>query len=179
LRPPAATLAGAPPAPGVCHPLGPVGVVVREDRPTLRWTAREGASSYVVYLAEDAGNGPMLRQELPGGTTEWTPSAPLTRGAIYQWQVEVRSGDKVIERAPRPPAPEARFQVLDARGDAELTDMERRYPGNPLILGTAYARAGLEQAAAQQFAELARRHPGSKVAHRLETETRAGISGSE
>ncbi len=167
LRPSAGTLAGDAPAPGTLKQVSPVGVLVRETRPRLRWQGRADATGYVVYLREANDAEPLVRQELPANRTDWPPPAPLTRGGVYEWQVEARRGDEVIERAPRPPAPEAYFQVIDAARAAELDNAEQAAHGNALVLGTAYARAGLRDEAAAQFRELAREHPKSGVAERL------------
>lgn len=167
LRPDPGTLAGSAPAESGFRQIDPVGTAIREERPALRWTARDGATSYVVYVVDAAGQLPMVREEVPGDRTAWTPAAPLARGTVYEWQVEARRGAEIIDRAPRPPAPEARFQVLDATQTAELARLEERYRTNPLVLGTAYARAGLEEAASEEFERLARAYPRSAIAQRL------------
>ena len=179
LSPPPGTLAGSSPLPTTLRQIAPVAVVVREDRPALRWTAVEDASSYVVYLMDSEENTPLLRQEVPGGTTLWTPPVPLARGVTFKWQVEARRGEEVLSRAPRPPAPETLFRVLDQQHDSELAGVERLYPRNPLILGTAYAQAGLVRAAGRQFEELARRYPKSGAAERLHQETVSGTTAEK
>ena len=176
LHPPAGTLAGDAPTPGTLKQVSPVGVPVRETRPRLRWQGRGDATGYVVYLREANDAEPLIRQELPANRTDWPPPAPLTRGKVYEWQVEARRGDEVIERAPRPPAPETYFEVIDAARAAELDNAERAAHGNALVLGTAYARAGLRDEAAAQFRELAREHPKSSVAERLRSVTAASAS---
>lgn len=163
----AGTLAGEASAPTTLAQTSPVNAVVRELRPRLRWNGRPDATSYVVYLAASGADEPLYRQELPANRTDWPPPAPLARGTVYEWQVEARKGDEVIDRAPRPPAPESRFQVMNADAAAELETIERQNPGNPLVLGAAYERAGLRDAAAGQFRELAQQYPQSTVAERL------------
>ncbi len=179
LSPPTGTLAGSSPRPTTLRQIAPVAVVIREDCPALRWTAVEAATGYVVYLVDSEENTPMLHQEVPAGTTSWTPPMPLARGVIFKWQVEARHGEEVLSRAPRRPAPETLFRVLDEQHNTELADVERRYPRNPLILGTAYAQAGLEEEAARQFEELARRYPDSEAAARLHRETRRWLQADE
>ena len=175
LRPVPGTLAGDAPDPATLRQLAPVGQVVRETEPTLRWTPLDGATGYVVYVAANDG-GSVVRQELPGSATTWAPPAPLTRGATYEWQVEACQNGKVLDRAPRPPAPEARFQVLAGPPAAELDQLEKRYARYPLILGTAYERVGLEEEALRQFGVLARQHPNSPAAKRLLQAARAVAS---
>ena len=125
-------------------------------------------TGYVVYLVEVGSDARRATSQfLPAGRTDWPPSAPLRRGVMYEWQIEARRGDEVIDRAPRPPAPEGRFQVLGAAEAAGLDQVERLAHGNGLILGAAYARAGLREAASAQFRALAQEHPKSAEARRL------------
>ena len=167
LRPAAGSLPGASPAPGKLAQVSPVGAVVREVRPRLRWNGCADATGYVVSLGTMGSGTPLFRQELPAGRVDWPPPGPLTRGTVYEWQVEARRGGEVIDRAPRPPASGARFEVLGETGAAALDAAERQAGGNALLLGMAYERAGLREAAAGQFRELAREHPHSAVAARL------------
>ncbi len=172
LRPPAETLAGTSPTPTALRQIAPVGTIVREQQPVLRWMACEGATEYVVYLVDTAAGAPVVRREVPGAQTGWSPAAPLTRGTLYEWQVEARRGGKIIDRAPRPPAPESRFLVLDETRAAELARVENQYRQNPLVLGTVYTKMGLQEEAAGQFAELARKYPQSAAARHLSRESR-------
>lgn len=148
--------------------VSPVGSIVRERRPSLRWTPREGATGYLVSYAETNGGPLMTSPLLRAGETQWVLPEALQRGAIYQWQVEALHGETVIDRAPKPPAGEARFQVLDAASNGELEKVEQDDADYPLVLGVAYWRAGLANAAAAQFHRLAREHAQSVVAQRLE-----------
>ena len=179
LRPAPGTLAGTSPDSSSLRQLSPVGQVVRETRPILRWTPRDGASSYVIYLVATAKGASVLRQEVPASATAWTPTAPLARGEIYEWQVEARHDGELLDRAPRPPAPEARFQMLDQARAAELDQVEKRFARDPLILGTAYARAGLEAEAVRQFDLLEKAHPDSPVAERLLQSARAATDSPQ
>lgn len=148
--------------------VSPVGIVVRERRPILRWTPRQEATGYQVSYADTDG-GPLLTSPLlPAGQTQWVPSEVLQRGTTYQWQVEALRGETVIDRAPKPPAGEAQFRVLDTVSDDELERAEKYDSDYPLVLGVAYRRAGLAAAAAEQFHRLARTHGQSVVAQRLE-----------
>ena len=179
LSAPREILAGSPPPTTSLRLLAPVGVVVPEERPALQWTPVPEATGYVVYLADAEERTPALRQEVPAGVTAWTPPAALAGGTTYEWQVEARCGNESLARAPRPPEPEARFRVLDAPRAAELTEVERLYPQNALILGTAYARAGLMREAEQQFEALAQRYPESGAAKRLQQETRGKVAAEK
>ena len=84
--------------------------------------------------------------------------------------------EQVIDRAPKPPAGEARFQILDAATNDALEKVEKDVHGYPLVLGVAYWRAGLTAAAADQFHRLARAHTQSAVAQRLERAAAPDVS---
>ena len=146
----------------------PVGIVVRETRPTLRWTPLADAASYRVSIVATAGGAVLSSPLLPAAQTRWTPPEALVRGETYNWQVAALRDGRTIDRAPKPPAGEARFRVLDAARDAELSRVEGQAAGNPLILGVAYWRAGMTDAAGEQFHRLAQAHARSAVAQRLE-----------
>ena len=146
----------------------PVGTVIRERRPALQWTSLEQATGYLVSYST-ADGGPLVTSPvLPATQTQWVPPEALQRGATYQWQVEALRGEAVIDRAPKPPAGEARFQVLDSAGNDELEKIEKADGAYPLVLGVAYWRAGLAAAAADQFHRLSREHAQSDIARRLE-----------
>ena len=160
-------LAGDAPRPAMAT-LSPVGVVVRSTRPTLRWTPRPDATNYRISLVRADGGPVASSLDLPAAQTDWTPPDPLARGETYEWQVTALHDGKTIDRAPKPPAAEALFQVLDAGRESELARVESQAAGNPLILGMAYWRAGIADAATDQFHRLAREHAQSAVARQLE-----------
>lgn len=168
LRPPGTTLAGpaAPPA-GAFRALAPVGTVVREVRPTLRWVPHPDAARYVVTLARLDGTDDQSSPELPGTQSSWTVPAPLLPGETYRWQVEAVSADgDTLARAPAPPLPDARFRVLAAARRQEVASVEARFGRFPLVMAVAYTRAGLEDEARAQWAALAAEHPDSALARR-------------
>jgi anti-sigma factor RsiW len=122
--------------------LSPVGVVVESQRPRLTWEAPDGARSVVVIYAgeRELTRSPSLR------TTSWTPHIYFERGMTYTWEVQIQTrGD--LQIVPSPPAPAARFHVLDARTAEELENARAEHAGDPLLLGVLYARAGLEERA--------------------------------
>ncbi len=156
--------------------LSPVGVVVRSTRPTLRWTPRPDATSYRINLLRQDGGPVLSSPELPPTQTQWTPPEALARGETYAWQVAASRDGKTIDRAPKPPAAEALFQVLDAGRESDLSRVEQQASGYPLILGMAYWRAGIADHAVDQFHQLARGHAQSAIARQLE---RAAVSSGE
>ena len=148
--------------------LSPVGAVVRSTRPALRWTPRPDAANYRVTLAREDGGPVATSPELPAAQAQWTPPDALARGETYQWQVAALRDGQTIDRAPKPPAAEAFFRVLDAGREADLSRVEARAAGYPLILGLAYWRAGITADALDQFHRLSRKHAQSTVAEQLE-----------
>ena len=92
-------------------PLSPIATLVRSARPVFRWSAQPGARSYVVTIY-----GPDFEQVMasPALTeTTWTATTALKPGVIYQWQVTADTPEGLV-RAPAPPAPDARFRIIDA-----------------------------------------------------------------
>jgi hypothetical protein len=92
--------------------------------------------------------------------TQWQVSKPLRRGERYSWQVKVRR-DGTDFTVPVPPMPEARFQVLDAAGEEKISAIRSEWGDSHLVLGVAYARAGLLDEAASELRELDEQNPGS------------------
>ena len=141
----------------------PAGKVTLTDRPTFRWSKLDGATGYVVEVY-DAQFNPAASSPLLTGAS-WT-SPPLARGQVYSWQVRaIRDGKEFI--APRPPAPQARFRILDQATAAEIARARRDYASSHLLLGLLYARAGLIAEAEQEFRARQKANPDSEVARKL------------
>lgn len=144
--------------------LDPVGDVLLRDRPTFRWSPMEGASAYVVEVYDDAFNLVASSPQLNGRS--WAAAHTLPRGKVYSWQVKaVKDGEEV--KAPRPPAPQARFRVLERAKADELARAKRAYPSSHLTLGLLYAEAGLLKEAEQELRLLQKANPGSEIARGL------------
>lgn len=129
--------------------LSPAGVVVEARRPELTWSAPEGATSFVAIYD---GEREIVRSR-PMQRTSWTPPADLERGVTYTWEVQIQTsgGTQIV---PAPPAPAARFHVLDARVATDLDAARRQRANDPLLLGILYARAGLEARARAELAQV-------------------------
>jgi hypothetical protein len=143
--------------------VSPVGTVVMADRPTFRWRPLSGAASYSITVSargQEVANSPALTQ------TEWTVTQPLPRGATYTWQVSALKDGKMI-LSPMPPAPEARFRLLEPEQAKELELAQENYGGMHLVLGSLYARAGLLDDAEREFQSLVDANPRSPVAREL------------
>lgn len=144
--------------------VSPVGAVALDERPTLRWHPLAGASSYRVSVL-DADFNPVAESEQLSAT-EWRVSRPLKRGAVYTWQVTAyKEGEEV--KSPVPPAPVARFKVLEQRRHDELEQARVASGNSHLAMGVLYAREGLTDEAEREFRGLVKANPQSRVAKRL------------
>jgi len=96
--------------------------------------------------------------------TSWSTS--LARGQVYSWQVKaIKDNQEII--SPRPPAPQARFRVLDQNRANELAKAKRAYGSSHLTLAVLYADAGLLKEAEQELRLLRRANPDSDLASKL------------
>jgi hypothetical protein len=144
--------------------VGPIGTVVKSDKPTFRWNALSGATSYVITIYDPNFNKVAASEQQPG--TEWTPAQPLERGGLYSWQVTaIREGKEIL--SPTPPAPDAKFKVLETSTVTELEHAKRTYAQSHLVLGFLYERAGLIDDAEREFKTLYRANPKSQIVRKL------------
>ena len=162
-RPPS-SLMGSGNQPREFSVVEPVGSVSLTDRPAFRWSAMEGATAYVVEVYDDqfklAASSPQLTSR------SWTATQSLPRGKVYSWQVKaIKDGQEIT--SPRPPAPQAKFRILDQSKASELARAKRAYSSSHLTLGLLYAEAGLLQEAEREFRLLLRANPNSDVARAL------------
>lgn len=148
----------------------PVGNVVASPRPRFAWQPLVGAERYVIDVYDESFNKVVTSGNVSG--TEWTPASDLKRGAVYSWEVTAYTADGP-SRAPAPPAPQARFRVLDESRAGELKRAEHAAPRSHLALGVLYARAGLLDEAEREFQLLTAANPRSAVARRLLRDVRA------
>jgi len=169
VRPPSELMGEGQPGGGFSV-IEPAGGVLLTDRPTFRWTPLERATSYVVELYD--GNFNLVAASPPLTGRSWAAPQPLARGRVYAWQVKAtRDGQEVT--SPHPPAPQARFRVLDRAKANELTRARRAYPSSHLMLGLLYAEAGLLEEAERELRLLQKANPGSRLARRLLGQVRA------
>ena len=144
--------------------LSPLGKVIIEDRPTLKWQPLAGASGYVVSVFD--GNFNRIAQSPPLTKTDWTMAAPLPRGGNFFWEVTATKDGKQMS-APAAPAPRAQFKVLDAENLNALTKVKGQRPMSHLALGLMYARAALLGEAQSEFRQVVKENPDSAEAKRL------------
>jgi anti-sigma factor RsiW len=142
--------------------LEPVGSVLMTDRPAFRWSNLEGATGYVVEVYDQQFNLVATGPQQSGNA--W--SITLPRGNVYSWQVKaIKDGQEIT--SPRPPAPQAKFRVLDQAKANEIANAKRAYGTSHLTLGLLYADAGLLREAEQEFRLLRRANPNSDIARNL------------
>ena len=144
--------------------IAPVGVVVGNNRPTLRWLPLDGAASYTVSVFDSNFN--RVAKSSPQSATKWTTPVSLQPGKIYSWEVMALRDNQEI-RSPVAPAPRAQFKIVEAGHLNEIASVRNERPRSHLALGVLYARAGLLAEAEREFHALLNDNPESKVAKRL------------
>ena len=143
----------------------PVGKVVRENQPLLRWKLFKNAENYSVAVVDDKFNVVATSGKI--NSTSWKPSKPLPRGANYSWQVTAILKDGTETVSPSAPAPQARFRVLEANLNDEIARLEKSANRSHLALGVLYAKAGMKQEARSEFEKLVKENPNSPLARKL------------
>jgi hypothetical protein len=121
------------------RPIQPLATVTVSDRPALRWSPLAGAQSYTVAVADESLQ-PLAQSPVLTGTS-WTPAQPLPRGRVYLWQVTAHRGADSFT-TPAPPAPFAKFRVMEGDMAALLERLGREHPAAHVVLGVLYAQAG-------------------------------------
>lgn len=144
--------------------VGPIGTAVSSTRPTFRWQSLQGANGYIVTVLDMGFN--VINKSPLITSTSWTMSDPLERGQTYNWIVTAITAGKEV-KSPVPPAPEARFKVLERERVDEVLKTKRDNPDSHLLSGLAYAQVGLLDDAEREFQVLARENPKSDIARRL------------
>jgi anti-sigma factor RsiW len=146
-------------APARLAPLSPIATVVRGTRPVFRWSPHPGARNYVVTIY-----GPDFDRVLASPTvtdTIWTASSALKPGVTYQWQVTADTTEGPV-RAPAPPAPDARFRIIEAGVRKTLDRDLARAGSSQLLKGLLLAQAGVLDEAEEAFEALHAANPESK-----------------
>lgn len=129
---------------------GPLGTLVREVRPRLRWTGQEGATLYVATIVDDRFNP--VAESAPLAALEWRPEVELERGRVYQWQVTAFKGDERIESRLR------QIGLFKVIGAGELDSVLQGEAGvdSALVRAVLYAKAGLLEDAERELRKLDR-----------------------
>jgi hypothetical protein len=152
-------------SPGVSFALqSPVGTFVQSSRPTFRWRVLQGATSYVVTVYDAAFRVVAKSEEI--SETQWTPPTDLERGLTFRWQVTAKASGRQV-KSPLPPAPEARFKVLEPDKANDLQRARQALANSHLALGLLYAQAGLLDDAERELQMLIGANPQANVAKGL------------
>jgi len=145
--------------------VSPIGKVIRENQPVLRWKPLKDATVYTVAIVDDKFR--VVEESGKLNSTEWKLSKPLPRGANYSWQVTATKADGSETVSPASPAPQARFRVLEQTALDDLNKLEKQAAKSHLALGVLYAQSGLIDEARREFEILARENPRSSLARKL------------
>ena len=156
-------LLGPSAAPSDVELMGPVGIVVETERPTLRWKPIAHAE-YRVSVYSDNYEEAATSGWLHGA--EWQVGKALKRGARYSWQLSVRHNGTEFT-VPAPPAPEARFKVLDAAGEAEIAQLKTVSMNSHMLLGIRYAQLGALDESERELRQAHEQSPDSATVSAL------------
>jgi anti-sigma factor RsiW len=159
---PVSSLMGSAGEAGGFRVIEPLGTVLLSAKPTFSWSAMEGATGYVVEVYDEKFNLVTSSPQL--NALNWTTSLP--RGNVYSWQVKATKETETVT-SPRPPAPQAKFRIVDQAKANELAKARRAYGSSHLTLGLLYAEAGLLREAEQEFRLLQKANPNSDLARNL------------
>ena len=171
---PSSSLMGADSSGKEFSVLEPVGSVLLSNRAAFRWSRMEGATAYVVEVYDQQFKPVTSSPQLT--TTSWTTI--LDRGKIYSWQVKALKDNQEIT-SPHPPAPQAKFRILDQAKANNIAQAKRAYASSHLTLGLLYADAGLLKEAEQEFRLLQRANPTSALPRNLLRQVQSLRTGSQ
>ncbi|MDQ2856883.1 MAG: hypothetical protein M3R68_11175 [Acidobacteriota bacterium] len=164
LSSPRIKLLGEPPGETTFRLVSPLGQMIIEDHPTLKWRPLAGATGYVVTVFDKNFN--RVAQSPPLSKTEWTLAAPLARGGTFLWEVTTTVDGNTIT-APAAPAPRAQFRVIESDKLGAWIKLKQQQPASHLALGLGYARLGLLNDAEREFRQLVNENPDSAIARKL------------
>jgi hypothetical protein len=141
--------------------VSPIGVAVVDARPHFRWHS-ETRGAFRISVLDESGNFE-LHDDTSAET--WTPPTDLPRGRTYTWQIATTiEGHRIV--APAPPAPPARFRIVD-REIAQRIAAARASGSGHLITGMLCYDAGAMAEARDEFEQLAAANPGSSIPQKL------------
>ena len=144
----------------------PAGRVLLTDKPAFQWSPLEGATGYVVEVYDEQFKSVATSPQV--SSPSWSTTLP--RGHVYSWQVKaIKDGQETT--SPRPPAPQARFRVVDQTKANEIAQATRAYGSSHLTMAVLYADAGLLKEAEQELRQLRRTSP--ELASKLLRQVRA------
>jgi len=143
--------------------VSPVGTVIVEDRPVLKWRPIEDASSYVVDIVDETFSPVAQSPQLEG--TQWAVKESLKRDTVYMWQITAyRDGERIEGRLNQI----GKFKVVSEGKLIDVGRARRRYTSH-FELGVYYLREGLLDEAEREFRRVLARNPSSKLVERIST----------
>jgi hypothetical protein len=143
----------------------PVGEVDPQSMPVFKWTPVEGVKSYIAELFTMSFR--RVQTSGPISETQWRAKRPLQAGVIYLWQVTALMANGRSLVAPEPPAPEAKFMVMDPKASEKLAKMAEDEGQNHLLLAVLYGQAGAVQTAEKELQNISKDDPDYSLAQEL------------
>ena len=144
--------------------IAPVGTVLIEGRPNFKWKSLKDASGYRVRVYDKNFKDVAASEVIKN--TNWIPPNTLQRGETFNWVVTAYVADKEVS-SPVPPAPEARFRILDSAQYKQLQQSKQDLTKSHLLAGLAYAQLGLLDDSILEFQQLVNDNPDSPIAKKL------------
>lgn len=146
--------------------IAPIGAMVESDHPVFHWSVKPGATGYRVNLVDKAGattSSPLLA----ASATTWTQNHALAPNETYTWTVEAwRDGD-LLAKTPAATEADARFRVIAPATRAALQQLRDKSGGSHLLMGLAYAHAGLQADARRELEAFAKENSQSPLPKNL------------
>ncbi|MFP5247164.1 MAG: zf-HC2 domain-containing protein [Thermoanaerobaculia bacterium] len=156
-------LRGAPHGLQDIEPLSPAGAMILTDRPRFEW-AGPAHAKYRIEIFDEQFH-PVVASPLLTSSS-WTPPQGLKGGMTYVWQITALVDGDIIT-VPAPPAPEARFHVIDRAQARAIETLEQSETRPSVNLGIAYAEAGALAEAQRELSALVAANRNAETARRL------------
>ena len=136
---------------------GPVGTLIIQDRPLLKWRQIKDATSYVVDIVDESLNP--IAQSGNLSSPEWSVDITLKRDTVYLWQVSAYRNNERIE------FDQNRIGKFKVISDEKLKQVEiaRREYSSHLAMAVFYIKEGLLDDARSELQKLISRNPQSKL----------------
>ncbi len=147
-------------------PISPLGTVIPDDYPILRWKPVAGATGYRVDIANIDRRESISSGILSPETTSWRSTSPLGRGQLHSWTVTALIDGREVT-APDVSQPEARFLILSDISFDEMRLLQKP-PVSRLALTIFYGQHGMLADAHRELSRLARENPQSKEIEQLQ-----------
>jgi hypothetical protein len=139
----------------------PVGTLIIQDRPLLKWKVLKDATSYVVDIVDESFNP--IAQSRNLSSPEWAVDVTLERDAVYLWQVSAFRNEERIEFDRNRIG---KFRVISVEKLNQVEIARKRYSSH-LALAVFYVKAGLLDDARSELKKLISRNPQSKLLKRI------------